>query len=196
MSKPQVAILAIAAVIVVELIAAAIMLSTSNSASSPSSLHSPGPTNGSRTGPLSMPTPSSGAVTLVAVNQLDVYGADTSTPDAPKKMTINVTVVPGADLASSNLVFTLYPAGGGASISPDVQSAPSGTTFNPSSAETQTFDISFSVPATIGAGTLVVNISSGGPELLRQSLFWMMSPAAASGSAGSSASAPSASPTK
>jgi hypothetical protein len=111
-------------------------------------------------------------------------------------------VVPVADLASGHLVFTFYPDGGGASLAPDAQSSSSGATFNPSSSDTQTFDVAFSVPATTDAGDFVVNLSPGGPELFRQHLFWMMNLPSASGSAGASVSAsasisvPSASSTK
>jgi len=185
----------IAALVVVALAVAAIVLLASGSASTssspgPSSSRPPGPSNGSVTRPSPSPIPTAGAVTLVTINQLSTYGADISAPNAPKKTIINVTVVPGADFASGNLVFTFYPDGGGASISPDAQSSPSAATFNPSSSGPQTFDVSFSVPATTFAGSFVVNLSPGGPELLRQHFSWMMNPPAASGSAGASASSP------
>jgi hypothetical protein len=191
MSKPQVAILAIAVLVAGALVVVAIMRLASGSTSSSSP--SPKSANATVTGPLSTPIPSAGAVTLVAVNQISVYAADASAPNAPKKTIINVTVVPGADFASGNLVFAFYPDGGGASIAPDVQSSPSGATFNPSSSGAQTFNVSFSVPATTFAGTFVVSLSPGGPELLRKPFSWMMivNPPTASISAQASASASS-----
>lgn len=118
------------------------------------------------------PTP--GSVTYVHFDHWLSETTNPTDPNAPRSLTVYVSIVPGVGLATGNIDFALYLAGSNDKILPQTQASSSGATFDPSSSRDQSFGVSFLVPAQALSGTFVATLSSGGTELLRQSFSWAM----------------------
>jgi hypothetical protein len=147
--------------------------------------------------PTPVPNPTSGPHTYARLNQ---YSSQLpNNLETSIILVINLTVVPGQDLITDKLVFSLLPNGSSATLLPQLSTPqptptpiplssssfpvissllplPSSTpaaTFDPTLLTTQSFEVSFAVPATSNGGVFVVTLASNNTELFRQPLAWM-----------------------
>ena len=141
--------------------------------------------------------PTSGAQTFVRLSQYSSQLSNDSTGSIV--VSVNLTVVPGQDLSSDKLIFSLLLNGSTVPLSPQLPTpVPSVTsqptpppssppvpsllpvaiptnaaTFDPTSLVAQSFSLSFAVPASSNSAVFTVTLASTNVELFRQSLTWM-----------------------
>jgi hypothetical protein len=168
-------ILILVALVAVSVLAiAAVLLLRPGGSGTPAASASPTVhASGSAGGPTALPNPTSGPITFVRVTQWASLRSDPADPSAPELLSVSLTVVPGADLASGNLEFSFISAGSSAAASPAPAGSTPGPTFDPALRAAQSLVVSFLVPASVSGGTLVVSLP-GGSELYRQQIGWIV----------------------